>query len=218
MGDPPPSHLLLFDRRYRPNFEMSLLKRDIDVSRVFLAYLSLQGDCNRTAMACDMAVEDVRDLAAAEQWSTKIKQFAALREEDQHFQVGLNRVLNFVQARQLSGLVDAVIKEMSDPEKMMELLTTTTMHGSTFNTKPLTDLVRAAEAIQAMTSRALGDIGGGMEGDKTSGGSIGLSVARALNAVATNVGVDPVGVVQKSLEVSNVDDSRHSGAETPASS
>lgn len=197
---------------------MTLQKKDIDVSRVFLAYLSLQGDCDRTALACDMDPETVRSLALNEQWATKIQQFAALREQDQHFQIGLNRVLNFVQARQLSGLVDSVIKHLnSTPETLVDSLTTVTKNGSSFNTKPLTDLVRAAEAVQLMTARALGDVGAGVEGDKTSGGSIGLSVARALNGVASGVGLDPVGIVKKSLEISDADDSRLSGTTPPTS-
>lgn len=187
---------------------MNVAKRDIDVSKVFLAFLSLQGDVHRTAFACEMDVETVRDLSVSENWAVKIKQFSALREQDQGFQINLNRVLNYVQARQLSGLVDAVVQRLSDPEEMMKLLTTTTATGSSFSTKPITDLVRAAEALQGMTARALGDVGAASEGDKTSGGSIGLSVARALNVIGHNTGVDPVALVKKSLELPNADDTR----------
>lgn len=63
----------------------NLAPRNVDHAKVFLAYLSLQGDVNRTALACDMEVEEVRDLALAEQWATKLEQFAALRESDQNF-------------------------------------------------------------------------------------------------------------------------------------
>lgn len=129
-------------------------------------------------------------------------------------------MLNYVQARQLSSIIDAVIKKMSaDPEELMELLTVCTKNGSSFSTKPITDLVKAAEAVQLMTARALGDNGGQQETDKVSGGSIGLSVARALNEVALGTGLDPLAVVKKSLEnKANDDSSGHSRATPPASS
>jgi hypothetical protein len=137
--------------------------------------------------------------------------------EDPDFQIGLNRALSYVQARQLSGLVDTVIKELSDPVKLMDALTSTTATGSSFSTKAITDLVRAAEALQGMTARALGDVGANMAGDKTSAGSVGLSVARALNAVASNVGVDAVTIVKKSLELPDADSPRNQVATPPAS-
>jgi hypothetical protein len=193
----------------------ALAKRDIDVSKVFLAYLSLQGDVNRTALACDMAVEDVRDLAVQEHWATKIDQFAALREQDNDFQVSLNRVLNYVQSRQLSGLVDAVLRKLSDPGELMNALTVTTATGSSFSTKPITDLVRAAEMIQNMTARALGDTGAPAD-EKKAGGNIGVNVARALNAVAQNRGVDAVTITKKSLELPNADAGRNSSPTPPA--
>lgn len=196
---------------------MNVAKRDIDVSKVFLAYLSLQGDVQRTAFACDMDVETVRDLALGEQWASKIAQSSVLREQDTNFQINLNRALNFVQARQLSGLVDAVLKKLSDPVELDAALTTVTKNGSTFSTKPITDLVRAAEMIQNMTSRALGDVGANTEGDKTSGASVGLSVARALNAVAANTGVDAVTIVKKSLDIPNADNPRLPDPAPPAS-
>jgi hypothetical protein len=196
---------------------VNLQKKDLDVSKVFLTFLAMQGDVTRTAFACNLEPKTVEELAVTEQWAVKIQQFVALREADQHVQINVNRALNYVQARQLSTLVDAVIQKFSNPDELMDALTTVTKNGSTFSTKPLTDLVRAAEMIQNMTARALGDVGANIEGDKTSGGSVGLSVARALNAVAANVGVDAVTVVKKSLELPDADSGRNQGTAPAAS-
>lgn len=187
----------------------ALVKQNLDVAKIFLAYLSFQGDVNRTALACDLEPETVRDLAVSEAWASKIEQFAELREQDQNAQINLNRTVNFVQARQLAGLVDAVIQHLnSAPEVLIDSLTTTSKFGSSFTTKPLTDLVRAAEAIQGMTARALGDTGAPNSGDKAAGGTSCLSVARALNVIGGSVGVDAVTIVKKNLELRDANPER----------
>lgn len=197
----------------------ALVKQNLDVAKIFLAYLSFQGDVNRTALVCDVEPETVRDLAVSEAWAAKIEQFAVLREQDTNAQVNLNRTVNFVQARQLAGLVDAVIQHLnSSPEVLIDSLTTTSKNGSAFNTKPLTDLVRAAEAIQAMTARALGDTGAPMVGDKVAGGTACLSVARALNVIGGSIGVDAVTIVKKNLELRDANPERLSPPPPPAAS
>jgi hypothetical protein len=198
---------------------MALQKKDIDVSKVFLAYVALQGDPNRVALAVNLDAEEVRALAIQENWEGKIGQVGALREKDSNFQITLNRALSYVQAQQLSTLIDEVIKHWSaDPAGMLDDFTTTTKNGSTFSTKALTDLVKAAEMVANMKARALGDTGVPEADDRASGASIGLSVANALNAVAGSAGMDSVSIVKKSLEASNAHVDRHPGAKTPSAS
>lgn len=176
-------------------------KKEIDVSRVFLAFTALQGDVQRTALAVDLSPAEVQELADDENWAGKLRQFDGIKENDANFQITLNRTLSFIQARQLSGLVDTVISHLSQSrEVLIDALTTTTRNGSSFDTKPLTDLVKSAEMLQAMTARALGDTAAPLANDDKSGGaSIGLNVIKALNAVSGNVGVDPVTIVKQSL-------------------
>jgi hypothetical protein len=174
-------------------------KSEIDVSRVFLAFLALQGDVRRTALALGMEDSDVAALAVQEKWTDKISNFAALRDSDSKVQIQINRAMGFVQACQLSTIVDSLIKEFSDAERMMDLLTTKSKFGSSFSTKAVVDLVRAAEVIQKMKAIALGDHQTLPEEEKVSGASIGLNVARALSAVHENKGVDAVTIVQKNL-------------------
>jgi hypothetical protein len=177
---------------------MKLRKADIDVSRVFLAFMAFSGDVSRTAVAVDLDPATVEALAVEEKWHEKMDQYSALRAEDCNLQVQMNRALNYVQAHQLRLIVDSVISELAQSkERLMESLTIVTKAGVSFSAKPLTDLVKAAEAVQLMTARALGDQGGRVGDSESGGGSIGLSVARALNAVATNQGVDSVALVKK---------------------
>ena len=102
----------------------ALQKRDINVSKVFLAFMALQGDYKRTAMACGLPEEDVVALAAQENWAAQLADAAALREQDPNIQITINRACSYIQSCQLSNIIDAVIKEMSDPERMMDMLTT----------------------------------------------------------------------------------------------
>ena len=175
-------------------------KNDVDISRIFLAFLALQGDVKRTALACGMEDDEVAALVVQEKWTEKINNFAALRESDCKVQIQINRAMGFVQACQLSAIVDNLIKEMTDPKRMMELLTALTSKSSVFSAKPLVDLVRAAEVVQRMKALALGDVQAASEAEPVvKGASIGLDVARALNAVQSNPGVDAVTIVQKGM-------------------
>ena len=175
-------------------------KNEVDVSKIFLAFIALQGDPRRTALACGMEQEEVQALALQENWAAKISNFSALREADSKVQIQINRAMGFVQACQLSSIVDHLIKEFSDPKKLLEMLTTTSKYGSSFSTKPVTDLVRAAEALQRMKAIALGDFQSvSAEPEKVSAATIGLDVSRALSAVHENPGVDAVTLVQKNL-------------------
>jgi hypothetical protein len=63
---------------------MTVATADSDITKIFLVFLSFQGDVQRTAHACDTDVATVRQLAVSQQWDAKIQQFAALREQDQN--------------------------------------------------------------------------------------------------------------------------------------
>lgn len=186
---------------------LKLTKRDVDVSKCFLAFISFQGDLNRAALVLEMDPEDLKALAKQENWEEKTKHLAAMRESDTNLQINLNRAVNYLQARQLSGLIDGVIKELAtkSSEELVDLLTTHTKNGSSFDTKAITNLVKAAELVQGMTCRALGDGGTQIAEEKENGASIGLNVANALNAAQSDLGVDAFTIVKKSLNPPKAD-------------
>jgi len=177
-------------------------KRLIDVAKVFQTYITFNGDIDRTAAAIDMPREDVRKLAESEQWTEKIKEWNELRDgNNKDLQVQINRAVNFVQAHRLRNVVDRIIQYFNNlqEQQLIDLLTESTPKGSKFNTRPLTDLVKAAEACHVMSQRALGDSNAPAD-DNTKGGgsSVALAVMKAM-AAAEEKDLGAVAIVTKQL-------------------
>lgn len=177
-------------------------KNLLDVAQIFQTYVTFGGDVDKTAAATGISREAVRQLVAAEKWKDKISEWMELREGDpRDLQIQINRAVNYVQAHRLRAVIDRVIAHIAtlDEEKLTELLTKTTKDGSEFVTRPITDLVKAAEACQAMSARALGDTAAERPDDPGSkGSSVALQVMRAMNAADAS-GLSSVEVVRKEL-------------------
>ncbi len=168
---------------------MSNLLGTPDPVQVFLTYMMFAGDIDQTVAILQIDRSIVEGLSAAGNWPSKIKELQKLGEgkEPREYKLAVNRGVNYIQADRLRRLVDVVLTKMagSTPEEVMDLLTTTGPKGNSFSTRPLTDLVKAAESAQLMTRLALGDVGAGelAEGSE-SGSDIALSVMRAMNSAA----------------------------------
>ena len=182
---------------------MDVNKNLLDVSQIFQTYIAFAGDAERTAVALNMHVSEIRQLANAENWQAKVSEWTKLREGDpRDVQIQINRAVNYVQAHRLRSVIDKVVSHLSemDAAGIVDTLTKNSAHGSEFSARPLTDLVKAAEACQAMTARALGDtIGERPEADPNAkGSSIALQVMAAMSA-ADKVGLDSVEIVKEQL-------------------
>lgn len=181
-------------------------KNLLDVSQVFQTYVAFAGDTAKTAVACQLDEVTVQNLEKIENWKAKIREWEKLREGDSRdVQIQINRGINFVQAARARSLLDKVIQFLSEggAEDLVERLTVNTKHGPEFKTRALTDLVKAMEACQLMTQRALGDTAEERPAseDNRPGSSIALQVMNALNAAERDAGLDSVAVVRKSLAV-----------------
>lgn len=189
-------------------------KNELDVSKVFQTYIAFSGDVDKTAIALNEDREIILQLASAENWPAKVKQWNTLHTGDpKDVQIQINRAINYVQAHRLRSVVDRVIQHLgggSDKE-LVDRLTVVTKHGAEFKSRILTDLVKAAESCQLMTQRALGDTAAERpeDGPERKGSDIALQVLQALNA-ADESGLDSVAVVRKQLDNGTV--SKPSGA------
>lgn len=191
---------------------MSLDRNKLDVVKIFEAYVTFQGNETKTAVACDVPVETVRALALADKWPDKVKNWSELTEGDPRtVQVAINRAINYVQSTRLRSILDKIVQHLGEGtvEELINKLTVETAHGSQFKTRALTDLVKAAEAVQLMTQRALGDTPEEKpkEAGERSGSSISLAVLAALNASQDDLKLDSIQVVKKQLAAPH-DDSR----------
>jgi hypothetical protein len=178
-------------------------KNNLDVAHIFQTYIAFNGDVPRCSLALDLPQPVIRALATDERWDDKLKDWSQLAEGDlRDAQVQINRAVNYVQASRMRSIVDGLISEFlkKTPAELMLLFTKATKDGSEFLTRPLTDLVKAAEACQIMTQRALGDKNSDDKDTPTSGSKMSLLVQRAM-AAADQVDLDSVGVVKKSLQL-----------------
>src|SRR5437660_1049844 len=135
-------------------------KNQHDVSKIFSTFVTFLGDADKTALALEIDSAIVRNLAVAENWSAKLKQWNEVVDGDpKTTQIQINRAVCFVQAHRLRTVLDKVVGKLHamSPDELVAALTVETKHGPEFKTRALTDLIKGAEAVQLMSMRSLGD-------------------------------------------------------------
>lgn len=141
---------------------MKIDKNKVDVSAVFVIYMTLVGDVNRTALALNMDPKFVEELAEQEGWPEKIRRVcvASKSGEPGSWERIQNRALNFAQAHRLRELIDRMIINYAEhtPEEFVKELATLNKQGVPHaSARFLTDLATAAEKVQNLSYHALGD-------------------------------------------------------------
>ena len=141
---------------------MALDKSKLDISAIFLGYMALVGDVEKTALAFDLAPADVAELAEAEGWAEKIRRVSVMSKSEKpgDWERAQNRALCFVQAYQIRQLVARWTQHLLnlEPEQLINQTSTVDKHGdSHISARVLTDLVTAAEGCHRMSYAALGD-------------------------------------------------------------
>lgn len=181
-------------------------KDQLDVSKIFLAYLSCGGDAVQTASVAEVELDDVLSLARSEMWDLKIQQRAlspAKNKDDAASRAReINRMACYVQALRIRGLIDETIHHLYDNgTAALESFCTEERRDGTsfFTTKPLLDLTKAAEAAHAMLYRALGDVVA-----KDDGASTGLKNLTALHMTVVghmqNAGAEGLRAAEPALK------------------
>ncbi len=137
-------------------------KEELDVSKIFLAYLVACGDPVRTAQIAQCKVEEVFFLSKTELWDSKLQERGVIAGETGNAQEQtkeLNRAACYVQAIRLRALIDKTIHHLYENEDNIQIFCQERMKNGkqVFSTKPLLDLVKAGEACQQMLYRSLGD-------------------------------------------------------------
>lgn len=140
---------------------------DFQRDNVFMLYASFCGDVDRTAHATQLSPDEVRALALAGSWDTKLKPIIELRKSQKQDDVerAINRALNFVQAHRMRKILEATIRRISamTPDELTEATTMRQIGKDgevireTLSTRPLADLASALEKCHALTYMALND-------------------------------------------------------------
>lgn len=141
---------------------MQLNKNKLDISQIFLVFVSLVGDVNKTAAALELDPDIVQKLADAEGWDLKIQRITLMSKSGRpgDFERAQNRALCFVQGHRIRSLCDRVITRftgMTDEEICQEITAVGKNGIRHVSARFFTDLAAAAEKAHSMTYCALGD-------------------------------------------------------------
>ena len=133
---------------------------------IFRLYAMFVGDLERTAIAANLPIDEVADMATAGQWHKRIAVLIKLQQSGipGDTERGVNRAINFIQAEKLRTLIERILTMLvnaSATELVYNLLAVTTdKEGNTTTrivTRPFADLATALEKAHAMTYQALND-------------------------------------------------------------
>ena len=141
---------------------MKIDKNKVDVSAVFLVYMTLVGDVNKTAVAMDLDPAFVEELAEREGWKAKVKRMSTVSKSDEPggWERMQNRALNFAQAHRMRELIDRMLLHFADktPDELAAAFTSIAKGGDIrISGRFLADLASASEKVQSLSYHALGD-------------------------------------------------------------
>lgn len=158
---------------------MKVDKTSLDVSQIFLVFMSLVGDVEKTALACDIDPDIVRALAEQEGWTDKIRRVSLLSKSEKpgDYEKAVNRALCFAQAHIFRSMVQKVLDALSkhDGNQLLTDMAQVKAGAISYSGKLFSDLASAMEKAHHLSYLALGDETanrGGLEGEEDKAGSM----------------------------------------------
>lgn len=129
-----------------------------DYTPLFLLAVSLDGDLRQTSLLANVQEHELAIVATRLHWPER---FSALRETrdtegPDAMARELNRLTNLNQSQRARDLLDKALDHFSGLS-VSDLTSVVTEKSSNHSAKLLVDLVKAAETVQNLTYRALGD-------------------------------------------------------------
>jgi len=137
-------------------------KSQVDVSQVFLTFVALVGDVEKTAAALNLDSDFVRKLAHDEGWARKIERICLLGKSGKpgDWERAANRALAYVQSHQTREILSRIIsrfQNMTD-EEIIEATSSVTRDGTrSVSGRFWADITSAMEKVNNMAYNALGD-------------------------------------------------------------
>jgi len=136
-----------------------IVNPDLDVVRIWQLYCVFQGDCGKAARAALVPVSQVVSLAHDYHWAAKLNGSGSTG--DPTLDKEINRGANLVQAQRLREILETITREIFDEQGKFHTLIPRALSEDGKNapviSKTLLELVKAAEVVQNMSYRALGD-------------------------------------------------------------
>ena len=138
----------------------------LDREQVFLLFCTFSGNIEETAHASGLRAVDVLKMVEQEGWLERLKPILELQKSQRpgDYARGMNRALNYVQARRLWLFLERVVGQVCNmtPAEVHDYIFTSTpdkngVEMKKMSTRALTDLAAAVEKCQALTYQALSD-------------------------------------------------------------
>lgn len=170
---------------------MKIDKSKIDVAAVFLIFMAVCGDVQKTAAALDLDPKIVEALAEQEGWNEKIRRISLLSKSEKpgDWERAQNRALAFCQAHRIRRLIDRLILKFEgmSNNQLEDALCTKSPNGlrGNLSARFFSDLASAAEKAHHLAYTALGDTvqerQASEDGDSGSAAKLHAALISALN-------------------------------------
>lgn len=167
-------------------------KSKLDVTQIFLVYVSSVGDISKTAAALDLDPAIVESLSISEGWVEKVKRLTLMSKSGKpgDFERAQNRALNYVQAhlfrltieKALKYVRDMAIEEVLEGTASREVVAMRKIEKR-ISGRFFTDMSKALETVQHLTYAALGDTAVERKISESAGGDGAASAANLHAAV-----------------------------------
>lgn len=184
-------------------------KNKLDVTAIFLIWMTLAGDSNKTALALDIDPKVVEELSQTEDWKEKLRRMSLVSKSDEPggWERMCNRALNFAQAHRMRELIDRMLLHFADktPQELADSFSSSLKGGEVrISGRFLADLASASEKVQTLSYFALGDTvperkERGSEDGETSAAVLHASIIAALNSPLSQ-GVPASDLVRKAAQ------------------
>lgn len=188
------------------------------LTKMYLTFIVLEGDTNKTAVACDVAEQLVIEQAQRENWHDRLETTKRLASDSRgpaEIERLLNRAGTYVQAMRLRRIIDVVLNELeqraTNSKSILDAFTFTDKEGNhRIDLKPIAELAAAAQKLSAVAFSAMSDTAGErlkrLEGslerqdDALALGARVLSALTNIPAVAGNSELVALESVRKAIE------------------
>lgn len=147
-----------------PSAEIASIKASLDVSRVFITYLSCGGDRFKTSAVSGVSVDTITLLERHERWDLKLKSRHELAQAENksvdEFDRELRRLQLLSQATRLKDEIDEVLLHLANlpREEKLKYLFEVSKNGSKKPTGAFyVELAKAVETCNNCIYRASGD-------------------------------------------------------------
>jgi hypothetical protein len=183
-------------------------KENWDVSKIFLAYLTLLGSSTKVGIALGMQPEVVEVLAAKEDWPAKLKVYLGLRHEEALTEpdASIRRTATYIAACQLREIIQRLINQtyrLADGESIMAFFSPhdPRTNRPRFNPNILSALCRAFNVVTRITNQTC--IVGDDDPEEPSAKervTMREAMAKANHAMDVLPGIDSIVFARDSLE------------------